>query len=67
MAVSEVLEDLVSHLPALQLLHTIGYQYLTPTEALKGFTGVRRCLLFHGMEFVRSRVGIVHGGDVVSY
>ncbi|QDU82787.1 Type-1 restriction enzyme R protein [Polystyrenella longa] len=35
MAVSEFLEDLVSHLPALQLLQQVGYQYLTPTEALK--------------------------------
>ena len=35
MAVSEFLEDLVSHLPALQLLQQIGYQYLTPTEALE--------------------------------
>ena len=34
MAVSEFLEDLVSHLPALQLLQQVGYQYLTPTEAL---------------------------------
>lgn len=34
MAVSEFLEDLVSHLPALQLLQQIGYEYLTPTEAL---------------------------------
>ena len=30
-----------------------------------GSPSVRRCLLFHGMEFGRSRVGIVHGGDVV--
>lgn len=35
MAVSEFLEDLVSHLPALQLLQQLGYQYLTPTEALE--------------------------------
>ena len=35
MAVSEFLEDLVSHLPALQLLQQVGYQYLTPTEALE--------------------------------
>ena len=34
MPVSEFLEDLVSHLPALQLLQQVGYQYLTPTEAL---------------------------------
>ena len=34
MAVSEFLEDLVSHIPALQILQQIGYQYLTPTEAL---------------------------------
>lgn len=34
MAVSEFLEDLVSHLPALQLLQQLGYEYLTPTEAL---------------------------------
>ncbi|QDT91742.1 type I restriction endonuclease subunit R [Gimesia algae] len=34
MAVSEFLEDLVSHLPALQLFQQVGYQYLTPTEAL---------------------------------
>ncbi len=34
MAVSEFLEDLVSHLPALQLLQQVGYLYLTPTEAL---------------------------------
>ncbi len=34
MAVSEFLEDLVSHIPALQLLQQVGYQYLTPTEAL---------------------------------
>ncbi|WP_417737749.1 type I restriction endonuclease subunit R [Rosistilla oblonga] len=33
MAVSEFLEDLVSHLPALQLLQQVGYRYLTPTEA----------------------------------
>ena len=35
MAVAEFLEDLVSHLPALQLLQQIGYQYRTPTEALE--------------------------------
>lgn len=34
MAVSEFLEDLVSHLPALQLLQQVGYRYLTPSEAL---------------------------------
>jgi len=34
MAVSEFLEDLVSHLPALQLLQQVGYEYVTPTEAL---------------------------------
>ena len=34
MAISEFLEDLVSHLPALQLLQQIGYEYLTPTEAV---------------------------------
>ncbi|WP_339907173.1 type I restriction endonuclease subunit R [Symmachiella dynata] len=34
MAVSEFLEDLVSHLPALQLLQQVGYEYLTPTETL---------------------------------
>ena len=34
MAVSEFLEDLVSHLPALQLLQQVGYDYITPTEAL---------------------------------
>lgn len=35
MAVSEFLEDLVSQLPALQLLQQVGYEYLTPTEALE--------------------------------
>ena len=35
MAVSEFLEDLVSHLPALQLLQQVGYQYFTPSEALE--------------------------------
>lgn len=34
MAVAEFLEDIVSHLPALHLLQHLGYQYLTPTEAL---------------------------------
>ena len=34
MAVAEFLEDIVSHLPALQLLQHLGYQYLTPAEAL---------------------------------
>ena len=32
MAASEFLEDLVSHLPALQVLGNLGYQYLTPSE-----------------------------------
>ncbi len=32
MAASEFLEDLVSHLPALQVLCNLGYQYLTPAE-----------------------------------
>lgn len=41
MPVSDFLEDLVSHLPALQLLQQVGYQYLTPTEAL-GLRGGRR-------------------------
>jgi type I restriction enzyme R subunit len=41
MAVSEFLEDLVSHLPALQLLQQIGYQYLTPREALELRRGKR--------------------------
>lgn len=41
MAVSEFLEDLVSHLPALQLLQQVGYQYLTPTEALNLRDGKR--------------------------
>ncbi|MEZ6142556.1 MAG: type I restriction endonuclease subunit R [Zavarzinella sp.] len=35
MAVSEFLEDLVSHLPALQLLQQVGYHYITPTEAIE--------------------------------
>jgi type I restriction enzyme, R subunit len=35
MAVSEFLEDLVSHLPALQHLQQVGYDYLTPIEALE--------------------------------
>jgi type I restriction enzyme, R subunit len=34
MAVAEFLEDIVSHLPALHLLQHLGYQYITPTEAL---------------------------------
>lgn len=34
MPISDFLEDLVSHLPALQLLQQVGYQYLTPSEAL---------------------------------
>src|SRR5947209_18292065 len=34
MAVAEFLEDIVSHLPALHLLQHLGFQYLTPTEAL---------------------------------
>ncbi len=34
MAVSEFLEDLVSQLPALQLLQQLGYRYLTPSAAL---------------------------------
>jgi type I restriction enzyme R subunit len=34
MAVSEFLEDLVSQLPAMQLLQQLGYEYLTPTEAI---------------------------------
>lgn len=34
MAVAEFLEDIVSHLPALHLLQHLGYQYLTPAEAL---------------------------------
>ncbi|MHB0960108.1 MAG: type I restriction endonuclease subunit R [Pirellulaceae bacterium] len=41
MPVSDFLEDLVSHLPALQLCQQVGYQYLTPTEAL-GLRGGRR-------------------------
>lgn len=35
MPISDFLEDLVSHLPALQLLQQVGYQYLTPIEALQ--------------------------------
>ncbi len=42
MAVSEFLEDLVSHLPALQILQQLGFQYLTPTEALDLRGGKRR-------------------------
>jgi type I restriction enzyme R subunit len=34
MAVAEFLEDIVSHLPALHLLQHLGYEYLTPAEAL---------------------------------
>lgn len=34
MAVAEFLEDIVSHLPALHLLQHLGYQYLTPAEAV---------------------------------
>jgi type I restriction enzyme R subunit len=34
MAVAEFLEDIVSHLPALHLLQHLGYQYVTPAEAL---------------------------------
>ena len=41
MAVSEFLEDLVSHLPALQLLQQVGYRYLTPKEALQLREGKR--------------------------
>ncbi len=32
MAASEFLEDIISHLPALQVLCNLGYQYLTPSE-----------------------------------
>jgi type I restriction enzyme R subunit len=32
MAASEFLEDPVSHLPALQVLCNLGYQYLSPAE-----------------------------------
>ncbi|MHB0959284.1 MAG: type I restriction endonuclease subunit R [Pirellulaceae bacterium] len=41
MPISDFLEDLVSHLPALQLLQQVGYQYLTPTEALDLRSGRR--------------------------
>ncbi|TWU08888.1 Type I restriction enzyme [Symmachiella macrocystis] len=34
MAVSEFLEDLVSHLPALHLLQQVGHEYLTPCETM---------------------------------
>ena len=34
MPVAEFLEDIVSHLPALHLLQHLGYEYLTPAEAL---------------------------------
>jgi type I restriction enzyme, R subunit len=34
MAVAEFLEDIVSHLPALHLLQHLGYQYLTPADAI---------------------------------
>jgi hypothetical protein len=34
MPISDFLEDPVSHLPALQLLQQVGYQYLAPSEAL---------------------------------
>ena len=32
MSASEFLEDIISHLPALQVLCNLGYQYLTPSE-----------------------------------
>ncbi len=35
MTVSEFLEDLVSQLPALQLMQQLGYRYITPMEALR--------------------------------
>jgi type I restriction enzyme R subunit len=35
MPVNEFLEDLVSHLPAVQLLTEMGYEYVTPNEALE--------------------------------
>ena len=41
MAVAEFLEDIVSHLPALHLLQHLGFQYLTPTEALASRGGKR--------------------------
>lgn len=41
MAVSEFLEDLVSHLPALHLLQQMGYEYITPTETLNLRDGKR--------------------------
>ena len=41
MAVAEFLEDIVSHLPALHLLQHLGFQYLTPTEALATRGGKR--------------------------
>jgi type I restriction enzyme R subunit len=34
MPVAEFLEDIVSHLPALHLLQHLGYQHLTPSEAV---------------------------------
>lgn len=34
MATSDFLEDLTSHIPALQLLQTLGYQYLSSTEGI---------------------------------
>lgn len=41
MAASEFLEDLVSHLPAIQLWQQVGYRYLTRTKALDHRDGRR--------------------------
>lgn len=55
MAVSEFLEDLVSHLPALQLLQQIGYDYLTPTEALELRGGKRSRVVLESILFDQLR------------
>lgn len=55
MAVSEFLEDLVSHLPALQLLQQLGYQYLSPREALKLLDGRRSRVVLESILFEQLR------------
>ncbi|QDU73761.1 Type-1 restriction enzyme R protein [Bremerella volcania] len=55
MAVSEFLEDLVSHLPALQLLQAVGYQYLTPTESLDLRGGKRSRVVLEAILTVQLR------------
>lgn len=62
-------EELISQVPALQVLMQLGYEYLTPDEALAQREGRKRNVLLSGVlaEWLRAHNTIEARGQVVAF